>query len=166
MYLSLFWLPLIAHYARIRVQSPAKLLKFEQKIAKMALKVCIVKVCVNRNIDLNYARSEPSNCISGTFIRPIFPFFDSTFSSKGKWRKRGWRIEADDWHLRRLFAGCKHNHIFAYVLLFQELEIRSYFQSWTTVGTNTRFSAHYYFTLLNIWRKTFLPQRTWLPSHS
>ena len=48
MYLSLFWLSLIAHYARIRVQFRAKLLKFERKIAKMALKVCI-----NRNIDLD-----------------------------------------------------------------------------------------------------------------
>ena len=45
----------------------------------MALKVYIVKVCINRNIDLNidlsidlnidlnYARSEPSNYILGTF---------------------------------------------------------------------------------------------------
>ena len=41
MYLSLFLLPLIAHYARIRVQFSAKLLKFERKIAKTALKVCI-----------------------------------------------------------------------------------------------------------------------------
>ena len=34
------------------------------------------------------------------YIKPIFPFFDSPFSSKGKRKKRGWRIEADDWHLR------------------------------------------------------------------
>ena len=73
MYLSLFWLPLIAHYARIRVQSRAKLLKFEQKIAKMALKVCInrnidlnIDLSIDLNIDLNYARSEPSNYILGT----------------------------------------------------------------------------------------------------
>lgn len=38
-----------AHYARIRVLFRAKLLKFERKIAKIALKVRI-----SRNIDLNY----------------------------------------------------------------------------------------------------------------
>ena len=34
-----------------------------------------------------------------------FPFFDSPFSSKGKRRKRGWRIEADDWHTRPIFSS-------------------------------------------------------------
>ena len=48
----------------------------------------------------------------------------------------------------------------AYILLFLKPEIRRYFQSWTTMGAYTRFSWHGIFTLLNIWRKTFLPQRT------
>ena len=34
-----------------------------------------------------------------------FPFFDSPFSSKGKRRKRGWRIEADDWPTRPIFSS-------------------------------------------------------------
>ena len=55
---------------------------------------------------------------------------------------------------------CKHNHFFAYVLLFQKPEIRRCFQSWTTMGAYTRFSWHGIFTLLNICRKSFLPQRT------
>ena len=80
MYLSLFLLPLIAHYARIRVQFRAKLLKFERKIAKIAL-----KVCVNRNIDLNYARSKPLNCISGTFFKH---FTDKRGRSDNKKKRR------------------------------------------------------------------------------
>ena len=55
---------------------------------------------------------------------------------------------------------CKQITTFAYTLLFQKLEIRRYYQSWTTMGANTRFSWHGIFTLLNIWSKTFLPQRT------
>ena len=51
---------------------------------------------------------------------------------------------------KRLFAGCKHNHIFAYVLLFQKPEIRRYYQSWTTVGANTRFWWYGIFTRFNV----------------
>ena len=45
------------------------------------------------------------------YIRLIFPFFDSPFSSKGKRRKRGWRIEADDWHLRPIFSSFTANSL-------------------------------------------------------
>ena len=40
-----------------------------------------------------------------------FPFFDSPFSSKGKRRKRGWRIEADDWHTRPVFSSFTANSL-------------------------------------------------------
>ena len=55
---------------------------------------------------------------------------------------------------------CKKNTYFAYTLIFQKPEIRRYFQSWTTMGAYTQFSTHHFFTFLNSWRKTFLPQRT------
>ena len=45
------------------------------------------------------------------YIRPIFPFFNSPFSSKGKRRKRGWRIEADDWHTRPVFSSFTANSL-------------------------------------------------------
>ena len=68
MYLSLFLLPLIAHYTRINVQSQTKLLKFEQKIAKPVLfpLVCSCllikkapKWCTNRGPALLHAMREP-----------------------------------------------------------------------------------------------------------
>ena len=70
--------------------------------------------------------------------------------------------KTDYWatHSRRNNTMCKKNTYFAYTLIFQKPEIRRYFQSWTTMGANTRFSWHGIFTLLNIWSKTFLPQRT------
>ena len=71
---------------------------------------------------------------------------------------RGWSL--DSFLCFVVLTMCKKKEYFAYVLLFQKLEIRRYFHSWTTMGANTRFSWHGIFTLLNIWRKTFLPQRT------
>ena len=67
MYLSLFWLSLIAHYARIHVQSQTKLLKFERKIAKLVLfsLVCscllikkALKWCTDRGPTLLHATRE------------------------------------------------------------------------------------------------------------
>ena len=45
------------------------------------------------------------------YTRQSFPFFDSPFSSKGKRRKRGWRIEADDWHLSPIFSSFTANSL-------------------------------------------------------
>ena len=45
------------------------------------------------------------------YTRQSFPFFDSPFSSKGKRRKRGWRIEADDWHTRPVFSSFTANSL-------------------------------------------------------
>ena len=50
------------------------------------------------------------------YTRPIFPFFfDSPFSSKGKRRKQGWRIEADDWYLRPNFSSFTANSLYRIV---------------------------------------------------